>query len=71
MGDILARDVITKQPIFLEVKSSAKDDLTDSEQKFSEVFRRNWFRVDNLEQALTAIGVLSPVKLRTRKEAHE
>jgi hypothetical protein len=57
MGDILCRHLRTKLAVFLEVKSSPKDDLTPSEVLFSEAFKFSWARVHSLDEALAAIGV--------------
>lgn len=57
MGDILAVHVRTKQAVFIEVKSSAKDKLTPSEAFFGARFPNNWTRVNNVSEALKAIGV--------------
>jgi hypothetical protein len=57
MGDILARHVVTKQPVFLEVKQKQSDALTESESKFAADFRPNWQCVHSVAEALAAVGV--------------
>jgi hypothetical protein len=57
MGDILARHTVTHQPVFLEVKSSESDKLTESEQGFRRDFGGFWRRVHTLDEALAAIGI--------------
>ncbi len=55
VGDILARHVVTGEPVFLEVKSSAKDKLTLTEAAFATWFPRHWKRVNNIDEALAAV----------------
>lgn len=57
MGDILARHVSTQQAVFLEVKSSPKDDLTSLEKDFALSFWKNSVRVNNVDEALAAVGI--------------
>lgn len=61
IGDILARHVVTGQPVFLEVKNTKSDKLTESEQRFAAAFKAvgAWVCVHSIEEALAAIGVHS------------
>jgi len=57
MGDILARHVRTKLPVFLEVKSKRTDELTETEAEFAFDFPESHFVVFTVEDAFLAIGV--------------
>ena len=57
MGDILARHVVTKQAVFLEVKALKRDKLTEAESAFATQFAASWRCVHSLDEALAAIGI--------------
>jgi hypothetical protein len=57
MGDLLARHVVTKAAVFLEIKAKQNDKLTESERAFAWDFRASWACVHSVDEALAAIGV--------------
>ena len=61
MGDILALNVRTRQPVFLEVKPPGRYELTASERVFKSDFGACSIVVQSLDQALEAVGLSGPV----------
>lgn len=57
--DLLALRKPDRVPVFLEIKSSAKAKLTDDQLDLQARIAGGYFyRVENVEQALQAVGVL-------------
>jgi hypothetical protein len=59
MGDILALNVRTRQPVFLEVKPPGKWKLTVSEAVFKLEFGACSILVQSVDEALDAVGVMA------------
>lgn len=57
MGDLLARHVVTKRAVFLEIKAKKSDKLTENEQVFAREMKESWACVHSVEEALAAVGV--------------
>lgn len=57
LGDILARHIVTKLPVFIEVKPNAKSPLRESEAEMAVVFGRTgtWRRVNNVDEGIKAV----------------
>lgn len=55
--DLIARHVRTKQPVFIEIKPSSKEELTPNEEKWQAAFPFNWARVETVDDALRAVGL--------------
>ncbi len=62
LGDILARHVVTKLPVFIEIKALKRDKLTAAEKVMASVYAPTgaWKCVHTLDEALAAVGLARP-----------
>lgn len=58
MGDLIARHLITKRAVFIEIKAKQSDKLTEAEQVFAREMRASWVCVHDIGEALVAVGAI-------------